>query len=669
MEQCLSSHYACKRHPAVETPRIQWPTRVLIVGDENSPDIRLCKTSELEQSDLRYATLSHCWGDYIPTRLLTTNYSTFLHNIALNELPRTFKDAIEVTRELGLQYLWIDSLCIVQDSIEDWEIESNRMYEVYRNSYISLAAVASMDANGGLSYRSSLLSMIPCNVKVGRERTVGWGRTTYTPGTEALEDVPLLSRAWVFQETLLPTRVLFFTKDELCWECNETQQLTETYPDGRIGDNHDHGKDQGEDHNTASFRKTWRAVHNEDWASRIDIWNQLISQYSEKELSKFTDKLVAVAGLAFDMGKDSPDVDYLAGLWSCQLSKTLLWSTTNPTQRLKSYVAPTWSWASMKGKTHAFTHGSGFNDSLVEIKHAEMEHLARSNPFSTVTDGHIRLKGPLFEAMIIKTEGWSTWSIHFPESQGGSAAAILCNDIDAKIYIDDFSLDQILQVAKVFMMPFRIFSDDGKLVLEGLVLSPTYGKQAGQFRRLGLFHIEDRLSTKASYTPSDISSTDPNDVDFLEDDSGSERNISDTSRNPKAKRRKLCSNDESTRTEVETSDSVTSQIHSSDVESDIENDSTLSSDNVDDREDLTIDGCPQARPYNPVNVPYFTEYDLMELVGEGRSSEKPKPSPPSLRPLSKDFEVTDHSDSGSSSARDKYRNGVVNTTLVHRYKG
>jgi hypothetical protein len=140
----------------------------------------------------------------------------------------------------------------------------------------------------------------------------------------------------VFQETLLPTRVLFFTKDELFWDCSETQQLlTETYPDGRTGDKHNdrqEDRDEDEDKDSTSFRKEWRAVHNDDWGSRIQLWNEVIKKYSSKELTKFTDKLVAVAGLAFDMGKDSPEVDYLAELWSYQISKTLLWRTANPTE-------------------------------------------------------------------------------------------------------------------------------------------------------------------------------------------------------------------------------------------------------------------------------------------------------------------------------------------------
>jgi len=622
---------------------------------------------------LRYATLSHCWGGCIPTRLLTTNYSTFLNEITVNELPRTFKDAVEMTRELGLQYLWIDSLCIIQDSVEDWEIEANRMYEIYKNSYINFAAVASADSNGGLIYRRSPLSMIPCNVKVGGKGSLDWGRTIYYPGTEAREDVPLLSRAWVFQETLLPTRVLFFTKDELCWDCNETQQLlTETYPDGRTGDKHNdrqEDRDEDEDHDSTSFCKEWRAVHNEDWGSRIQLWNEVIAKYSSKELTKFTDKLVAVAGLAFDMGKDSLEVGYLAGLWSYQISKTLLWRTANPTERPKSYVAPTWSWASMKRGVHIFTHGAGFNDSLVEIIHAEVEHLAQKNPYGAVTGGHVRVKGPLVEAMMVKKPGYEAWEILFPESQDRSAAAILRNGISAQINIDDFWLEQILQVAKVFMMPFRILSDKrGNLVLEGMVLSPTYGGQDGQFQRLGVFEIKDQLPTNASCAPSDISSTHTSDVELETDDSESDQSMSDKSRSPKAKRIKLCSNDESTSAGAETSDHESSQRYSSGVGSEIGNDNTLSSDIDDDLEDPTIDGCPQARPYNAIDVPFITVYDLMQLV-EKNSEDETECSLPSLRPLSKNFEATEHSDSSSSSPRDKYCNGVIDTTLVHRYKG
>jgi len=73
-----------------------------------------------------------------------------LEGIALSDLPATFLEAIKLTRRLGIRCLWIDSLCIIQDSSEDWDTESVRMFDIYKNSYLNIGAAGALDADGGL---------------------------------------------------------------------------------------------------------------------------------------------------------------------------------------------------------------------------------------------------------------------------------------------------------------------------------------------------------------------------------------------------------------------------------------------------------------------------------------------------------------------------------------
>lgn len=108
INECTVRHTACQNHNPVT--RQQWPTRLIAVGDSNSAKIRLCDTSALTCSALVYITLSHCWGHLVPTQLITENYSTYLEAIGLSDLPKTFRDAVEVARKLEVPYLWIDSL-------------------------------------------------------------------------------------------------------------------------------------------------------------------------------------------------------------------------------------------------------------------------------------------------------------------------------------------------------------------------------------------------------------------------------------------------------------------------------------------------------------------------------------------------------------------------------
>jgi|SRR5436853_3533259 len=123
LQKCSTDHPDCRSN--LHYSPHEYPTRLLDIGRSEAAYIRLCEASELP-SNATYMTLSHCWGEQVPTRLLTSNYASFLHRIPSQMLPRTFADVIGITRRFNVQYLWIDSLCIIQDQISDWEKESNR---------------------------------------------------------------------------------------------------------------------------------------------------------------------------------------------------------------------------------------------------------------------------------------------------------------------------------------------------------------------------------------------------------------------------------------------------------------------------------------------------------------------------------------------------------------
>jgi hypothetical protein len=136
--------------------------RLLFVGEVGAAVVVLCETI----GEAEYMTLSHCWGGVISLRLLRENYMRFQKGIAFDELSKIFRDVVEVTRRLGISFLWIDLFCIIQDSAEDWAEESSKMYLVYRNSYLNLAAGVSPNSEGGFFYPRSL-SSIPCRIPVG----------------------------------------------------------------------------------------------------------------------------------------------------------------------------------------------------------------------------------------------------------------------------------------------------------------------------------------------------------------------------------------------------------------------------------------------------------------------------------------------------------------------
>jgi hypothetical protein len=144
IRRCTTSHPSCRSVCSSTSYR---PTRLLRISG-SSNNIRLCEKDEVPK-DVMYATLSHCWGSVVEHKLTTTNIDSFKKSISLHSLAKTFQDAVEAARRLGVDYIWIDCFCIIQDSLEDWTQESVAMQHVYGNSYCNIAVTASRDGRGG----------------------------------------------------------------------------------------------------------------------------------------------------------------------------------------------------------------------------------------------------------------------------------------------------------------------------------------------------------------------------------------------------------------------------------------------------------------------------------------------------------------------------------------
>jgi hypothetical protein len=176
----------------------------------------------------QYTALSHCWGGNIACVLNWETLIPFQKCIPNSVLPANFQDAITITRQLGLQYLWIDSLCILQDSGPDWEQESKNMGLLYRNATVTISALVSRRSTCGILKRNSIVpSPEPVIIGVSSESIselkVTVGRTD--GGEESLRrldiEAPLSKRGWVLQETVLSRRHLFYRSSQENWRCAE----------------------------------------------------------------------------------------------------------------------------------------------------------------------------------------------------------------------------------------------------------------------------------------------------------------------------------------------------------------------------------------------------------------------------------------------------------------
>ena len=383
IKHCDGNHPRCR----AKGSRIPLPKRVLDLGIQG--DQNLIRLFETQGEYANYMTLSHCWGK---KRIITTTKATLSQHkseVQWSKLPRTFQEAISITRELGVRYLWIDSLCIIQDDEKDWADEAAVMHTIYTLSYLNIAATSSVDGDGGCfsdRWTSAGQARLPMrshkieheiegqSISVYARRILSKVHTHFTAleppnAEEILNAAPLLSRAWVMQERFLAARTVHFHSEELVWECESTL-LCEC---GGL-DIHQNGLAQ---QGTRLKSACAKAFHGDTNAKELDeLWFDLVALYSRLKLTKESDRLSALAGLAArfqvqfetlsgnlprvgQLTGENGDV-YLVGLWRQDLPRALLWQVCPSLDGWSSraalrYGLPTWSWASVQ------LHDSDFN--------------------------------------------------------------------------------------------------------------------------------------------------------------------------------------------------------------------------------------------------------------------------------------------------------------------
>jgi hypothetical protein len=256
---------------------------------------------------------------------------------------KTFADVFFVAKGLGIQFIWIDSLCIIQDSTADWLKESTMMGNVYGAAYLNFAATGAVDGREGLLFGHDPRAVAPTQINIRWEGLPeklylvvedeqAWG--------DRFEGFPLCRRAWALQERILAPRILHFTKEQLIWECRR-HVLSESFPSGLP----DHLRDY---HVVRNF------VLPSLQGSFPAAWARVVRLYTGAELTVSHDKLIAISGLASEMrlcGHASGR--YVAGMWESQLPISLLWMRADmddqpsSCHRPEQYRAPSWSWASL----------------------------------------------------------------------------------------------------------------------------------------------------------------------------------------------------------------------------------------------------------------------------------------------------------------------------------
>ena len=510
------------------------PLRLLYVGDQAKDPIyvRLCKTTGLGRC-LQYATLSHCWGGQQPTRLLSSNYNDFERGVPRNTLSKVFQDAILVTRRAGLRYLWIDSLCIVQDSNDDWLTQSSNMHCIYKNATFNIAATGFIDGQRGLFVDRNIQSISPAPIIIGAD-IIEDGKTLLEKGNYfviplsnhqwklEVDEAPLNLRAWVLQERILSSRTIHFGAKQLYWECHQFEAC-ELYPHGfpsLLYTTHikalspfggfrslilDSDKDTKGD---TTWDIRYPSVPNSSDRA-LEYWYKVMEAYSGGKLTFETDKMHALAGLAKLMSKHVRS-RYLAGMWQRHLLHQLVWYVRADCEmgnwRPWSYRCPSWSWMGVDHFVHLATNHPAFDEAKLspglEILAVEVETNVSGDIFGGVRSGYLRVKCALrpFQAFEASDQPVSTIAItqtppnrsvtlfmdsFVPGGPTGHATYAHYIPYESKEMASAES-----RVTNVLLIPIRTepFLEDP--VLSGLILSPT-GKSRGEFVRIGLFESKD----------------------------------------------------------------------------------------------------------------------------------------------------------------------------------
>ncbi|KAF8848133.1 HET-domain-containing protein, partial [Acephala macrosclerotiorum] len=391
IKECQSSHNCHRR----KTTRTFCPTRLIDVGNTAVNTVRLCMGKDLPPGT-SYFTLSHCWGKTpMPERLLENNLQSRFALVNYDKLPRNFQDSIRIVRGLGGRYIWIDSLCIIQDSTEDWQHESALMGEVYLNGYCNLSAVASLDSSIGMIFNRQPLNILPLRTRLKVELE-HQEQDLYLCDPklwyQEIAKSPLLSRAWVCQERLLSTCNLHFGQTQMFWECPQ-HTACETFPNGIPPQIEGYAVDpkvklKGAQLLRPTFNSASRTL--DDPSHPLILWDLVVGLYSTCQLSFGSDKLVAIGGMAA-ISHQNFSGNYLAGLWQEYLPYQLLWEVLKLAEDSQPplYRAPTWSWAAVDHELMMHETNS-YCVALIDVLDAHID-LAGSNRYGQVKGGYIQM--------------------------------------------------------------------------------------------------------------------------------------------------------------------------------------------------------------------------------------------------------------------------------------
>lgn len=521
LTQCLEGHHDCMPSERLLTfssddgnYSYQSKIRLVDVGTDEHPVFRLVdgETLEREEGCVNYITLSYRWtAETAITSLRTYNNALYHDSIPTETLPQIYKEAAAVARALHIPYVWIDSLCIIQDSAQDWNEQASMMDSIYTHARMNLSGMFA-DRAVGLKTERDPLAVTPCIVSRrlptdfnDHEERYGHFACFEGYGANSFVDLaPLFRRAWCHQERVLPTRTVYFG-EQLVWQCPR-QMASEAFPSWIWRGPYDPFSEMSvHAHRQQALEARFMLLED----SR-DTWENIVKLYTQTQVTKQTDRLVALRGIFNRFGHMLTEREpgwCVAGLWKQHLVRQLLWEQCgemnkddegmNARAREILGLFPSWSWASCPSEIFFQTMGLGRGhhvEDLVEVDSIQPLRPLKPGDTYTVfeTGSRIVLRG--LTAQQFDTEKvLQTWTTQ--DSLDGLEVSLSTDGkrtlkFDTGIVFDRPLIDSINHEDLRFL-PLRLYCmmNDSCSGYVGGLLVESLGIRDGlpTYRRMGLF--------------------------------------------------------------------------------------------------------------------------------------------------------------------------------------
>ncbi|KIV78473.1 hypothetical protein PV11_10188 [Exophiala sideris] len=454
---CVANHDVCK-NLEMSAKNNGIPSRLIDIGDSTNSRIRVISGA---LRDIQYTALSYKWGQGLTCKLEKASLLAFSSHIAWSALPRTYQEAIALTWALGLRYIWIDSLCIIQDDENDFQLESTKMADIYKFARLVISADCASDTQAGFLNRENASKLLPCRNRpvdltvehhsLGALKLRAWQEDAedftvcesfkydepvefrgitesqgqrQQHGFELYSDEPISSRAWCFQEYLSATRLIHFTSKEMIWECNEAHFCEcgyQLFTADTVSMTGNMGNETQKDSSptispvpavsVAADRHVTFA-----WNKKVDFhvqasetktrqqfavfWGSVIQEYSGRQLTYPMDRLPAISGIARYL-EHGDFGGYFAGHWQATLPETLAWyidQSDLPRSTVpKTTMAPSWSWATTENQVWFEYNHNRCHATLIKVTSC----VVGNNPYGRVSAGTINLLAPVVNGELI----------------------------------------------------------------------------------------------------------------------------------------------------------------------------------------------------------------------------------------------------------------------------